>query len=258
MFPTATIFTRLTNIFRRGRAQDEKCKEYQPVPTSADANPRTPKSGQVPFDYRHTGRFENDFETRGIITRFSQTSAASGFAVQGHGHTSLSIERGIRSNAQEITMRSYDGNELIRLYPSQDRRRQILHMFDSRDLCYYTLYKSDTVLREGYQSVLVWKGEDGGIGQPIWAVHVKTSGNYAKVQEMASGRIMLVVDQRFARLRKWTSGHESKRLRIMARTDLAMMAMFAACLEYICDEAFGRNLSFAPDFGDRMIITERE
>lgn len=256
--PNLPTFRSFAHIFRGGMAKKQKYRANPPRGDNYHADNKTKTvDAPFPFDFRHTGRFKNDCETRVLITRFSTTSSASSFVVQATGATSLSIEGRIRSNAKEMTMRTGDGHEIIRLYPTHDRRRQIVHMYDSRDLCYYTMCKSDVVVRKGYQTVLVWKGEDG-IGEPKWQLHVKPSEKYAKVQDMASGGILLVVDQRFAKLRKWTSGQDSKRLRIMAHSDMAMMTMLAAGLEDICDETFGRNLEFAADLGDRMIITERD
>lgn len=98
--------------------------------------------------------------------------------------------------------------------------------------------------RRGYRTVFIWKAE-GSFERPLWALHVRKSEKYAFIAEWSTGRVLASGNKWFRKYHGCLRGpgpHKSKRLRIMAQVDLAIMAILAACLEDICDETFGRNL----------------
>lgn len=152
-------------------------------------------------------------------------------------------------------MRTNDGHELLRLYPTHDRRRQLIHIYDCRDLCYYTIGKATEGLRSGFSTILIWKGQDA-IEQPVWAIHINETGDYVIIDELHSCRTLCWMDNRVPWFRRKKYSTDTKWLTISGRTDMTMMTMLTACLGDIYAETFGRNLVYATDLADTMIKTD--
>lgn len=137
----------------------------------------------------------------------------------------------------------------MRLFPAQDRKQKVLHIHDNRDSGHYKLREVGEKVRDGYRTIMVLKSGEGG-DEPFWAILVRKSEKFARIEEWSSGLALGTVTGRFSSI-PWgplpPRRFKPKRIQVTAQADLAMVALLSSCLENICDETFGRNLSNALD-----------
>lgn len=169
-----------------------------------------------------------------------------------HAPETLTMTGRLDETHREVTMATSDGEVVLRLRGGGMRHR-VVRLDDLRDGAHYAMCEVEEDREGDDTSILVWS-EFGGSCLPKWAVHISKRERVARVREMQTGRLEAVVDGRFRRTRKLMTGVDGTSVKFSAGVDVAIMGVFAGCLQDICDEAFGRNVPGAAAGSPRRLM----